>query len=182
MLAAPRVPAIVRTASQWLPGERDLLEEWAVRVTAAQHAHYYLMTRLRRRTLWMGIPVVVLTALVGTSLFATLSSSTNRVPAALRVTIGAVSVLASVLAALQTFLKFSERAEKHGLVADWFSAVRRDIDQMRATPEQDRGDPHEVLNDVRKEINKIVQNAPEIGEKVWHQFAVKYGAKEPYEV
>jgi hypothetical protein len=167
---------------QWTQPERDLLDEWAARVTAAQHAHYHLMTGLRRRNLALGIPVVVLSAIVGTALFATVASdSTARAPVALRLAAGTISVLAAVLAGVQTFLKFSERAEQHGLAADWLAAVRRDIDLIRATPEGERGDPKKVLSDLRKEINKIAQNAPGIGEKTWHEYAVRYGVKEPAE-
>lgn len=71
----------------------------------------------------------------------------------LRAAIGSISVLAAVFAGLQALLKFPERAERHG--------------------------PREALGQIRKEINKIVQNAPEIGEAVWRTCAAKYGAKEP---
>ena len=34
---------------------------------------------------------------------------------------------------------------------------------------------------LRLEINKIAQNAPGIGEKVWHDYATRYGVREPFE-
>jgi len=164
---------------EWTDSERELLNDWAARVAAAQHAHYSLMTQLRRRNLALGIPVVVLSAAVGTTLFATVSDSSDKVSLGLRVFAGAISALAGVLAAIQTFLKFSERAEKHGVAADWLAAMRRDIDLVRATPEVQRGEPVKVLGDLRKEINKIAQTAPGIGERVWHRFAAEYSVKEP---
>jgi hypothetical protein len=75
----------------------------------------------------------------------------------------------------------AERAERNGAAADWFSSVRRNIEVIQATPEMQRGRPEEVLALLRKEINKIVQNYPEVGEKVWHRFATKYGTSEPIE-
>jgi hypothetical protein len=166
---------------EWTQPERDLLDDWAGRVTAAQHAHYYLMTRLRRKNMALGLPVVILSAVVGTALFASVANQDAKIPSGVRLLIGSISVLAAVLAGVQTFLKFSERAEQHGLAADWLAAVRRDIDLMRATPEPLRGDPREALTGLRKEINKIAQNAPGIGEKVWHDYAGRYGVKEPLE-
>jgi hypothetical protein len=165
----------------WTQPERDLLDEWAARVTAAQHAHYHLMSKLRRRNLGLGLPVVILSALVGTALFATVANSSARAPAWVRLLAGSISVLAAVLAGVQTFLKFAERSQQHALAADWLAAVRRDIDLIRATPETERGDPKKVLSDLRKEINKIAQNAPGIGEKTWHQYAIRYGVQEPDE-
>ena len=40
-----------------------------------------------------------------------------------------MSILAAVLASLQTFLKFGENATLHGAAADWFAAIRRDIEE-----------------------------------------------------
>jgi hypothetical protein len=50
---------------------------------------------------------------------------------------------------------------------------------VAATPEETRGDPTSVLAKLRKEINRIAQSAPAIGEQVWHRFAREYGVKEP---
>jgi hypothetical protein len=164
----------------WTPAERLLLTDWAARVTAAQHAHYFLMTRLRRRNLWLGIPVVVLSTIVGTALFATVATPGDyKAPLGFRLAAAFISVLTAVLAGVQTFLKFSERSERHGLAADWLAAVRRDIDLLQATPEKERGNPRETLSSLRKEINKIAQNAPAIGEALWHSYAAKYNVREP---
>jgi hypothetical protein len=156
------------------------LKDWLARITAAQHAHYYLMSRYRRLNLWLGGAVVVLTTVVGTRLFATIGGG-NRVALGLRAFVASVSVLAAVLAAIQTFLKFAERAEKHGVAADWFAAVRRDIELVAAIPEVERGWPDDVLGAIRKEVNRVAQIAPEVGERVWHRFAAQYGAREPTE-
>src|SRR2546425_703297 len=95
----------------------------------------------------------------GTQEHAPAEQAGAHIPSGGRLLIGSISVLAAVLAGVQTFLKFSERAEQHALAADWLAAVRRDIDLMRATPEPLRGDPREALTSLRKEINKIAQNA-----------------------
>jgi hypothetical protein len=139
------------------------------------------MSRYRRLNLWLGGIVVVLTTVVGTRLFASIGGGSSRLPLVVRAFIASISVLAAVLAAIQTFLRFAERAEKHGLAADWFAAVRRDIELVAATPELERGRPDVALSAVRKEVNRATQIAPEIGERLWHKFANKYGAKEPNE-
>jgi hypothetical protein len=163
----------------WTKNERQLLGEWTARTTAAQHAHYYLMTQLRRRNLMLGIPVIVLTATLGTALFSSIANGDTAAPVWAKITAGVISALAGVLAAIQTFMKFSERAEKHAVAADWLAATRRDLEVVFATPEGFRGDPTAVLAGLRKEINRIAQSAPAIGEQVWHRFATEYGVKEP---
>ncbi len=85
----------------WADSERRLLKDWLARITAAQHAHYYLMSRYRRLNLWLGGTVVVLTTVVGTRLFASLGKGT-AVPLGVRAFVASVSVLAAVLAGVTT--------------------------------------------------------------------------------
>lgn len=174
MSEAPSPPERVGgNASSWDSRTEALLEDWQARATAARAAHYTLASRLRKRNLLIGVPSVVFSSVVGTSLFATLTQ--EDVNKTLRIVIGMVSFAAAALAALQTFFRFSERAEKHVLAADWYSAVRRDVAELIALPPSQRGEPKECLDRVRKEMSKIGQQAPEIGESLWAKTAGRYG-------
>jgi hypothetical protein len=163
----------------WTDDETALMRDWGKRCSAAQHAHYFLAMRLRRRNLWLGIPVVTFSAIVGTSLFATLSEPNAKIHIGLRVTIATISLTAAVLSAVQTFLRFAERSERHAQAADWYSAIHRHIEELLALPDAQRGEPRKVLDGLRSELNKAGQTYPEIGEKTWHRVAPLYGVKEP---
>ena len=129
----------------WTEAVLSLLREWQERAAVSQDAHYVIATRLGRYNLLFGIPVVVLATIVGTSVFATLQ---REVATGWQIAIGIVSVLAGVLASLQTFLRFQERAEKHRAAAELWAAIRREIDQMLALhPEYlaERSDPKAYL-------------------------------------
>ena len=71
-----------------------------------------------------------------------------------RLLIGTISILAAVLAAIQTFLRFAERSERHAQAADWYASIRREIEEVLALPADKRGDPKKVLDALRKEFNK----------------------------
>ncbi|HEU4355981.1 MAG TPA: SLATT domain-containing protein [Actinomycetota bacterium] len=165
--------------ARWTSEQSMLLADWGHRAAAAQHAHYFLAGRLRRSNLWLGIPTVVISAVVGTSLFATLAQEGADIPNALRAIVGTLSVLAAVLAALQTFLRFAERSERHVVAGDWYAAIARRIDELAVIPPDRRGDPREVLDGIRKELNKASQSYPEIGEKLWHTMGRAYGVTQP---
>ena len=153
--------------SPWTPEVVKLLRDWSARAGASADAHYELCTRLSRSNIRFGVPVVVLTTFVGTSVFATLQHHVN---VALRVAVGMLSVLAAVLASLQTFLRFGERAEKHRTAAEAWAALRRDIEAMIAlhpTYPESRGDPKKYLDDVRQTFAQIAQQSPEMGEQGW---------------
>jgi hypothetical protein len=157
----------------WNSHLEELLSDWQNRAWAAQLAHYRVASRLRTRNLWLGLPVVVLTTAVGTSLFATLSQ--KQVDTWIRVVVGCVSVLAAVLAGIQTFLNFAKRADEHAVAADWYSSIRRKIEQQANTPRKGRSDPKKFLDEIRKEMNAVGSRSPEIGDRAWSQVAKEFG-------
>jgi hypothetical protein len=158
-----------RTAATWDAKTEAVLRDWHQRATAAKNAHYTKAGRLRRSNILLGVPVVVFSSVVGTSLFATLTKS--NVDSGLRIVIGTVSVAAAVLAALQTFLRFAERAEKHVVAADWYAALARETAELLALTPEERGNAKDTLDRVRKELAKVGQQSPEIGQKLWSRYA-----------
>jgi amino acid transporter len=88
-------------------------------------AHYIAWEKAARRNKWLGIPVVITTTIVGTAIFGTLQESPG---VAWKITAGLLSLLAAVLSALQTTLKYSELAEKHKTAGAKYAAMRRRLD------------------------------------------------------
>ena len=166
---APSQPVAV-----WTPRMEGLLQDWRGRVYAAQSAYYETAEKLHRRNYWLGIPVIIVSSVVGTAVFSDWSKE-----GPLKWVVGSVSILAAILAGLQTFLKFGENATLHGTAADWFAAIRRDIDELLALPAELRGHPKECLDSIRQEINKAGQKSPELSEKLWRQTARRFGVPEP---
>jgi hypothetical protein len=161
----------------WDDNLERVLEEWRRRAWAAQTAHYRRATRLRRRHVWLGVPVVIFTTVVGTSLFATLNE--EDLALSLRIVVGSVSVAAAVLSAIQTFFRFAQRADRHVLAADWYAAIRRGIEQVQALPRQARDDARKTLSDLRKELNKVGSQFPQIGQREWTRAAAEFEIGEP---
>ena len=164
-----------RAASKWDEHAEALLKDWRQRLAAACDAHYKIASGLRRKNLWLGVPVVILSSVAGTSLFATLADPEARLPAAFKIVIGLISLGAATLSALQTFLRFGERAEKHVVAGDWYAALRRDVDEMFALTPEERGKPKECFDRIRKEMAKVGQQSPEIGDRLWAVMEKKHG-------
>jgi hypothetical protein len=157
-------------ASAWTPQIEKLLREWHKRVYAAQTAYYEVAERFRRRNYQLGIPVVIVSSLVGTAVFSDVGN---------KWLVGSISILAAVMASLQTFLKFGENATLHGAAADWFAAIRRDIEETLALPPEQRGKPKACLDSIRQEMNKAGQKSPELSEFLWRSKARHFGVEEP---
>ena len=161
--------------SGWTAETEALLRDWRNRVYASQSAYYMEAERLRRWHYLLGIPVVIVSTVVGTTLFAS-KAGHSMVPILL---VGALSAMAAILASLQTFIRFAESAALHGAAADWYSAIRRDIEELQALPRHLRGDVRDRLGSIRKEMNKAGQKAPELRESLWASVAQRFGVEEP---
>ena len=161
----------------WNADIEDLMDEWRLRAWVAQMAHYRLASRLRKSNVWLGLPVIVFTTAIGTSVFATLSEKDP--PGLVRVTVGAVSVLAAILAAIQTFFNFASRADQHVLAADWYASIRRKIEEELRIPRRHRDNAKKFMDGIRKEMNTVGSQFPEIGDRLWADVAREFGLQDP---
>ncbi|MBI4527608.1 MAG: SLATT domain-containing protein [Deltaproteobacteria bacterium] len=169
---------IVPNGDGWTTEAERLLEEWRKRVYAAQSAYYIMAERLRRQHYYyLGIPTVILSSIVGTTIFADIGQDKLSIP--VRLIAGTVSILAAVLAGLQTFLRPGQAATEHGFAADWFAAIRREIEELLALPRASRGNAKACLDSIRREMNKAGQKAPELDESLWISVARRFGVSEP---
>ncbi len=85
-------------------------------------AHYLAADHNTSFNRYLGIPVIVITAVVGTTIFGTLSA--NPTPG-WKIATGVFSLAGTILSALQTSLGFSQTAEKHKAAGEAYNAVRR---------------------------------------------------------
>jgi len=113
--------------------ERGLVEKWREKVRRAQMAHYARANRCDHQNLLLGVPVIVLSAVAGATVFAAPPDTLRW----LTVVVGCLSILGAILAGLQTFLKLSERAEKHRLAAARYGDLKREAEALLASPPPD---------------------------------------------
>ena len=159
---------------EWSGQVTELLDNWHKRVYAAQSAHNAAADKFRLLNYVVGVPAIVFSSIVGTAIFAGLEHDTPRT-----LVVAFASILAAVLTALQTFLRFPERATQHATAADWYSAIRRDVEQTLHLPVESRGKAKDCLDRVRKEMNRVAQDAPELNVRLWKREAKRFGVKEP---
>ena len=166
---------------EWDDSIEDLYETWLRRVAAAEHGHRLMADRLRRRHLLIGIPVVVLTTLVGTSAFVSISKAQGNSIQGLEidadivlVVVGTISVLAAVLSGLQTFLRYATRAEGHRIAALRYETLRRDMATKLALPREARGQPDRDLDTARQRMDRYAKESPTIGERQWLKLSANF--------
>ena len=165
-----------REEAGWTDEAVDLLKDWRNRAYACQTAYFQDSERCRRWNYKLGIPVVVLSTVVGTTIFA---NELDAQGGSLRYFFGGISVLAAILASLQTFLRFAESANKCAVAGEWYASIRRDIDEMLALPPRLRGNPKKCLDSIRGQMNEAGQKTPELPQSLWIRVASQYNVNEP---
>lgn len=141
-----------------------LFREWRTRVHRMQIAHYDAATRLERLNLIFGVPVVVLSTTVGTTIFAGLQQSTSW---ALQLATGLCSVIAAVLASLQTFLRFGERASQHRLAGARYSTLKTELETVATFGLKDDSEVTEkFLRDFRGRWASLNEDSPTVPERI----------------
>lgn len=139
----------------------NLLRRWLKRARESSFAHYSSETFLNNLHLILGVPATIFAAVVGTAVF---SSLANSVSIWLKITVGLFSIITAVLSGLQTFLRFSEKAERHRKTAVDYGAVRRLIEQHLVYTDHLT---YEISNNIREHLDTIAAEAPNVSARIW---------------
>lgn len=129
-------------------------------------AHNEKADKYHKKNLYLGVPAAVIAAVVGSSIFATLSAEKNIY---LMVMTGSLSILAAILSALQTFLKYSEMAQVHKAAEDGYVSLRRRIEffmlKLSASRPPLLSDAQKELQDIVNELNRLGKSSPIVSHK-----------------
>jgi hypothetical protein len=132
--------------------------------------HFDTVARLERSHYWLGVPVVILSTVVGSSVFATLQEETDIW---IKIAVGVFSILSAVLASMQTFLRQAERAEKHKAAAAQYGRLKKEIEQIRTFPPPDGEAGQAVIRALLEQIDKLATESPVIPKRIWDRIERK---------
>jgi len=149
-----------------------IINQWYNGVRIRHKAHFVLASKYERRNLWFGFPIVILTAITGTSIFASFESSPEPW---MKILVGCLSILAAVLASLQTFLGYNQEAEQHKNAATKFGALRRELEE-RISLDQYQIDKI-FIEDFRKRWDSLEQESPNIPSIIYDKYKHYYERK-----
>lgn len=141
-----------------------LARRWLERAILARDSHYKQGKVMKKRHTAIGIATCIITTVVGSSIFLSMSHSSNAVS---NIIFGTLSIVAAVLAGLQTFLNLSERSEKHRATAIRFSSIVRRLEIIIYSGNNELGAIKRSLEEVRKEWDSINLDSPLAPMKVW---------------
>lgn len=141
--------------SPWI-SVKPLLDEWHDKARQLQYQHYQSAKRFGKLNFYLGIPVVIFSTFVGTSVFAALQQKPD---ARLQILVGLISVVAAILAGLQTFLGYAERTEKYRVAGVKYGAIAREIETARVLPPEQAEEVKHLLDNVKKSMNDLAESS-----------------------
>lgn len=112
----------------------------------------------------IGAPLILLTAAAATSYYKTLVTQHHSF---LGVPTEIVGLLLPVLAALQTFLGYGQRAEKFRTTAAKYGSLRREIEQGSSLSLSTRREAEKLMDRLRSDLDTLAREAPEAPAIVW---------------
>jgi hypothetical protein len=105
----------------------ELLKGWLIHDRKGWKKHAAAARRLERQYRWVGGFSVLLSAVVGASLFAALERGFEPWG---RIVAGMISITAAVLSGLLTFNRYEERTEKHRVAAVRYKASLKELEAL----------------------------------------------------
>ncbi len=143
---------------------RELLVSWRHRARLNQKAHYAMVHRAEKRAFWFGVVSAVISGVVG---FLILITEKADAPPWVRICAGGISILASVITAIATSGKWSEKAAQHHAAGAAYGNVHRRFEQTLAVPPINEGELRSTIEALRAELEAIPMNAPAVPDAVW---------------
>lgn len=142
------------------PQER--LERWRNGIKIAHNSHKQAAVRYCRYGRLLGIPVVILSAVVGTTVFTSISSP-SEYSTTLQIFAGILSMAATVLSSLHTFLNYGEVSERHREASVKYGNLRREVEQVLCFNESyNQEDLESVMKNLRSKWDGMDLEAPNI--------------------
>jgi hypothetical protein len=148
----------------------ELIEEWHAGIRINVLSHYQCAKLFESYHRVLGYPTVILSALAGTTFISTLNDSNIWWAQASAIML---SLAVTVLASLQTFLRYSERSEKHKTAATEFGKLRRELEQIIALIPQGSAVAKGDMESIRTKWGELSTHAPAIPNRVYTRMFLK---------
>jgi hypothetical protein len=142
----------------------SLLATWQERALLALFAYNRAANRCRTWNTGIGLVVAVLSAVVGTSVFASFGQSVST---RAKILVGSISLLAAVMSGIQAFAALPQRIDEYEKAARRFGIIRREIEQIRTlTP---ASQIENELSRMRAALDAAAEVSPNAPRNIWNK-------------
>ena len=151
---------------------KEALRGWLLHAHKGRDRHDEAARRYDRYRYWLGVPAAVFSAVVGTSVFASLGTTVDE---RLKIIVGLISISAAILSSLQTFFNFNDLAERHRTAGVQYKNIIRELEQAFAEqPESLQDKQDEWVSDLRRRLDELELSAPVVSKGIYDRIEQRY--------
>ena len=159
---------------EWHNQQELILKRWSEIGSSYRYLHDKAFHKFNSQNLWFALPVIVISTITGTANFAQGSfpdSWKTYVPLG----IGFLNLSAGLITTISQFLRVSELLEGHRAASLAYSKFSRNISVELSLPVKERtANGSEFLNACRAELDRLVEQSPNIPEKIVNDFMKRF--------
>ena len=161
--------------ADWSEEQEKLLAQWSERSSGYRWMHDRASKKFRKQNYSLAIPSIVISTVAGSANFLVAGKESNEnsehEPASIPLLIGISNIIVAVLGTVSQFLRLAENAENHRTASIAFGSFYRHISCELSMPRDNRAGAQELVNSCRKEFDRLIENSPEIPDKVLEEYS-----------
>lgn len=153
----------------WTKAQETLLAEWSDKAACYRWLHENTERYYQHVSMWLTVPVIIMTTVAGTSNFA-VSSLKEPMSTAANYTIGGFTLISGLISTLSKFLRVGEKVEAHRAASMSWGKLNRLISSELSLRRDQRVNCQEFIKISRAEIDRLIEMSPIIPEHIIDDF------------
>ena len=167
---------IIKPNNGWTKEQEQLMAEWADIASCYRWMHDKYEKQATLSNLWITVPVIVLSTLTGSASFV-MNSLVGDNPESnkyAQIGIGGVSIFTGILTTLGNFFRYAQSSEANRVASISWGKFQRQIAIELALHPNDRIDSMDFLKFCRSELDRMIEQSPQIPDNVIEQFEKEF--------
>lgn len=143
------------------------ITHFRLRAHRKARAHYLASKSLANRHLWIGIPIIIISTIVGSS--AIIEHAENSIHFTSQA-LASLSLIAATLSAFQTFFGFSNQSVKHKSAASQYNAIYRKMSLLHTKYLSNHFDKQLIFGEIesiQKDWDAIESKALDVPDRLY---------------
>ena len=161
----------------WTTEQERLMSEWSDIAMCYRWLHDHSEKIYHKKTLWINIPVIVLSTLGGTTNFgiqSIFSDDTSKKLASFA--IGGVSLFAGLLTTINNYLRYPQLEESNRVASIAWGKFQRLIAVELSLHPDERMDSLDFLKVCRADLDRLIEQSPPIPPQAIQLFEFRFGS------